>query len=327
MTSGKLYGSSADMKVIFQNEKRPRSSDVLESLWIPTPSSSFHGSNSMVNFENVSEGDSLDRPFFQPKQENEDEDYYGGYLHQPGKKRRLTANQVQFLEKKFELENKLEPDRKVQLANELGLQPRQVAIWFQNRRARYKNKRLEKDYDSLKASYDKLKVDVDNLLKENGSLKNEVDSLKDVLLSREKGKPDGGNSDSHNAIDSSDLVPRSAIPNEDSETVTKGAMVVCKQEDASSAKSDVFDSDSPHCTENHSPLLEPADSSHVFEPADQSDFSQDEDDDLGKTLLPPPQPYLLKLEDCCYDNLPPPNSSNFGYIPLEDQQPFCFWPY
>ncbi|XP_039058128.1 homeobox-leucine zipper protein ATHB-40-like [Hibiscus syriacus] len=49
-------------------------------------------------------------------------------------------------------------NRKLQLATELGLEPRQVAIWFQNRRARFKNKRLQKDYDSMKASYEKLKV-------------------------------------------------------------------------------------------------------------------------------------------------------------------------
>ena len=56
--------------------------------------------------------------------------------HQAGKKRRLSVDQVQFLEKSFEVENKLEPERKVQLAKDLGLQPRQVAIWFQNRRRR-----------------------------------------------------------------------------------------------------------------------------------------------------------------------------------------------
>lgn len=133
----------------------------------------------MVSFENVSGGDSTDGSFFQPldKDENGDDDY-DGCFHQPGKKRRLTANQVQFLEKNFELENKLEPERKVQLAKELGLQPRQVAIWFQNRRARFKTKQLEKDYDSLKASYDRLKSDYDNLVKESETLKNEVKTKK-----------------------------------------------------------------------------------------------------------------------------------------------------
>jgi hypothetical protein len=60
------------------------------------------------------------------------------------KKRRLNVEQVRTLEKNFELGNKLEPERKLQLARALGLQPRQVAIWFQNRRARWKTKQLEK---------------------------------------------------------------------------------------------------------------------------------------------------------------------------------------
>lgn len=84
------------------------------------------------------------------------------------------AEQVKFLEKSFEVENKLEPERKIQLAKELNLQPRQVAIWFQNRRARYKTKQLEKDYDFLKSDYDKLKLDFDCLQKDNNKLKIEV---------------------------------------------------------------------------------------------------------------------------------------------------------
>ncbi|KAG4130790.1 hypothetical protein ERO13_D09G167300v2 [Gossypium hirsutum] len=47
------------------------------------------------------------------------------------KKRRLSMHQVKALEKNFDVGNKLEPERKVKLAEELGLQPRQVAIWFQ----------------------------------------------------------------------------------------------------------------------------------------------------------------------------------------------------
>ncbi|CAI0399287.1 unnamed protein product, partial [Linum tenue] len=96
------------------------------------------------------------------------------YFRQPEKKRRLSVDQVQFLEKSFEVENKLEPERKIQLAKDLGLQPRQVAIWFQNRRARWKTKRLEKDYDALQSSFDALKADYDGLLKEKDKLKAEV---------------------------------------------------------------------------------------------------------------------------------------------------------
>ncbi|KAL0720091.1 hypothetical protein Bca4012_069415 [Brassica carinata] len=64
------------------------------------------------------------------------------------KKKRLQLEQVKALEKSFELGNKLEPERKMQLAKALGMQPRQIAIWFQNRRARWKTRQLERDYDS-----------------------------------------------------------------------------------------------------------------------------------------------------------------------------------
>lgn len=109
----------------------------------------------------------------QEKEYNSDEDYETGF-RQPEKKRRLTVDQVQCLEKSFKQENKLEPERKLQLAKELDLQPRQVAIWFQNRRARCKTKQLEKDYESLNSSYDKLKLEFDSLQKHNDKLKQEV---------------------------------------------------------------------------------------------------------------------------------------------------------
>lgn len=81
---------------------------------------------------------------------------------------------MNLLEKSFEEENKLEPERKIQLAKKLGLQPRQVAVWFQNRRARWKTKQLERDYDLLKASYDALLSNYDTIFKENENLKSQV---------------------------------------------------------------------------------------------------------------------------------------------------------
>ncbi|XP_057804688.1 homeobox-leucine zipper protein ATHB-6-like isoform X2 [Salvia miltiorrhiza] len=101
--------------------------------------------------------------------------------HVSEKKRRLSVDQVKALEKNFEVENKLEPERKVKLAQELGLQPRQVAVWFQNRRARWKTKQLERDYSGLKASYDGLKLNFERLQRDNESLLKEIRELKSKL--------------------------------------------------------------------------------------------------------------------------------------------------
>jgi pimeloyl-ACP methyl ester carboxylesterase len=70
------------------------------------------------------------------------------------KKKRLTSGQLASLERSFQEEIKLDSDRKVKLSRELGLQPRQIAVWFQNRRARWKAKQLEQLYDSLRQEYD-----------------------------------------------------------------------------------------------------------------------------------------------------------------------------
>ncbi|KAL0685387.1 hypothetical protein Bca4012_052235 [Brassica carinata] len=86
----------------------------------------------------------------------------------------------------FELENKLEAERKVKLAQELGLQPRQVAVWFQNRRARWKTKQLEKDYGVLKTQYDSLRHNFDSLRRDNESLLQEISKLKCKLNGEEE---------------------------------------------------------------------------------------------------------------------------------------------
>lgn len=86
------------------------------------------------------------------------------------KKRRLSVEQVKALERNFEEENKLEPEKKVQLAKELDLQPRQVAVWFQNRRARWKTKQLERDYALLKSDYESLQLSLEALRVDNRAL-------------------------------------------------------------------------------------------------------------------------------------------------------------
>ncbi|KAM3363847.1 homeobox-leucine zipper protein ATHB-13-like isoform X1 [Capsicum galapagoense] len=93
------------------------------------------------------------------------------------KKRRLNMEQVKALERSFEMASKLEPERKIQLARALGLQPRQIAIWFQNRRARWKTKQLEKDYEILKRHYGSLKADNDALKAQNKELHSELQLL------------------------------------------------------------------------------------------------------------------------------------------------------
>lgn len=93
------------------------------------------------------------------------------------KKRRLTFDQVRSLERNFELENKLEPERKMQLAKELGLQPRQVAVWFQNRRARWKTKQLERDYEVLSLDYNRMKAEYETVVLEKEKLKTEIQEL------------------------------------------------------------------------------------------------------------------------------------------------------
>lgn len=95
-------------------------------------------------------------------------------------KRRFSDEQIRLLESIFESETKLEPRKKLQLARELGLQPRQVAIWFQNRRARWKSKQIEQDYRTLRANYDNLESRFESLKKEKQSLMLQVCSV--VLL-------------------------------------------------------------------------------------------------------------------------------------------------
>ncbi|CAL9131393.1 unnamed protein product [Musa textilis] len=90
------------------------------------------------------------------------------------KKRRLSDEQAKLLETRFGEEKKLEMGRKLRLATELGLDPKQVAVWFQNRRARDKSKQVEEAYLKLKPVHDAAVV-------EKCHLENEVMKLRGQL--------------------------------------------------------------------------------------------------------------------------------------------------
>lgn len=128
---------------------------------------------SLLGKRSMSLHSGMDKHAFEEMNGGEDE--FSDDCSQLGeKKRRLNMDQVRTLEKNFELGNKLEPERKMQLARALGLQPRQIAIWFQNRRARWKTKQLEKDYDVLKKQFEAVQSQNDDLHAHNKRLQEQV---------------------------------------------------------------------------------------------------------------------------------------------------------
>ncbi|KAI6682652.1 hypothetical protein NL676_036533 [Syzygium grande] len=87
------------------------------------------------------------------------------------KKLRLTREQSALLEESFKLHTTLTPAQKQSLADQLMLKPRQVEVWFQNRRARSKLKQTEVDCEFLKKC-------CETLSDENRRLKKELQELR-----------------------------------------------------------------------------------------------------------------------------------------------------
>ncbi|WVZ65642.1 hypothetical protein U9M48_014970 [Paspalum notatum var. saurae] len=114
-------------------------------------------------------------------------------------KKRFSEEQIKSLESMFATQTKLEPRQKLQLARELGLQPRQVAIWFQNKRARWKSKQLEREYTALRDDYDSLLCSYESLKKEKHALLKQLEKLAE-MLQEPRGKY-GGNADAGGAGD------------------------------------------------------------------------------------------------------------------------------
>ncbi|XP_047976395.1 homeobox-leucine zipper protein HAT3-like [Salvia hispanica] len=92
------------------------------------------------------------------------------------KKLRLSKEQAAVLEETFMEHNTLNPKQKTALAKQLNLRPRQVEVWFQNRRARTKLKQTEVDCEYLRRC-------CENLTEENRRLQKEVSELRALKLS------------------------------------------------------------------------------------------------------------------------------------------------
>ncbi|MBA0706302.1 hypothetical protein Golax_018420, partial [Gossypium laxum] len=89
----------------------------------------------------------------------------------PRKKLRLTKEQSRLLEESFRLNHTLNPKQKGALALQLKLRPRQVEVWFQNRRARSKLKQTEMECEYLKRWFG-------SLTEQNRRLQREVEELR-----------------------------------------------------------------------------------------------------------------------------------------------------
>lgn len=91
--------------------------------------------------------------------------------------KRLNEDQVRLLESSFDSNKKLDPERKQQLSRQLNIPPRQIAIWYQNKRARWKNQSLEYDYTMLQLQLEATLVETKHLQKEVEHLRAELNKV------------------------------------------------------------------------------------------------------------------------------------------------------
>ncbi|KAL7131690.1 hypothetical protein ABFS83_12G021400 [Erythranthe nasuta] len=107
------------------------------------------------------------------EREIDEDDDNNGSVNGIRKKLRLSKAQSALLEESFLLHSTLNPKQKHELAQDLKLRPRQVEVWFQNRRARTKLKQTEVDCEFLKKC-------CETLTDENRQLQKELHELKSL---------------------------------------------------------------------------------------------------------------------------------------------------
>jgi len=125
--------------------------------------------SAVSSFSNSSEGEEVEVEKVSSRMSNEDEEA------SPRKKLRLTKEQSAVLEDSFKEHATLSPKQKHDLSRQLSLRPRQVEVWFQNRRARTKLKQTEVDCELLKKC-------CETLTEENKRLQKELQELKSLKL-------------------------------------------------------------------------------------------------------------------------------------------------
>ncbi|VVB03742.1 unnamed protein product [Arabis nemorensis] len=103
--------------------------------------------------------------------DGDDEEFSHGGSAPPRKKLRLTREQSRLLEDSFRQNHTLNPKQKEALAKHLMLRPRQIEVWFQNRRARSKLKQTEMECEYLKRWFG-------SLTEQNHRLHREVEELR-----------------------------------------------------------------------------------------------------------------------------------------------------
>ncbi|XP_038875532.1 homeobox-leucine zipper protein ATHB-17-like isoform X2 [Benincasa hispida] len=109
------------------------------------------------------------------EEEEEEESCTNNGGTQPRKKLRLSKDQSRLLEASFRLNHTLNPKQKEALAMELKLKPRQVEVWFQNRRARSKLKQTEIECEYLKRWFR-------SLTEQNRWLRRELEELRAIKV-------------------------------------------------------------------------------------------------------------------------------------------------
>lgn len=278
-------------------------------------------------------------PLFEASREDAgDEDLGDDCTHNVEKKRRLTFDQVRSLELNFEVENKLEPERKMQLAKELGLQPRQVAVWFQNRRARWKTKQLERDYEVLTLDYNRLKSEFEAVLQEKQELQGEMECLTGRLqtspqLASGDGVSEKPSKKSSKAVASQlslqkmvseECVKLESKPQDPNDSSNDDKEEGSRATSSDSISSGILDADSPLTTEMITTTTLPHISIHVAAEMPLSSNIINMSDNLCNQMLSPHacQQISVKLEDGSSQD---ESSSNYILTQLDEERGLPWW--